>query len=103
MSFGSNFVAAGLVEKKHWRNGVETYIAVTLSKAIDRACHFSIGRIHAIMNASLKSKRNDSEEVSFGSNFVASVSVAKNLHDFDGWHQVAYFPSSTIVLYCTPK
>jgi hypothetical protein len=89
--FGSNFVASVLVEKKHWRNGVETYIAVTLSKTVDRTCHFSIGPIHAIMNASLKSKRNESGEVSFGSNFVASVLVAKHFHDFDVYFVVQLF------------
>ena len=50
-------------KKKLVRNGgVETYIAVTLSKTVDRTCHFIIQRIHASMNASLKSKRNDSGE-----------------------------------------
>ena len=76
--FGSSFVASVLVAKKLVRNGgVETYIAVTLSKTVDRTCHFTIGRIHASMNASLKLKRNESGEVSFGSSFVASVLVAK--------------------------
>jgi hypothetical protein len=43
-----------------------SYIIVTLSKMVDRTCHFSIGRIYASMNASLKSKSNESEEVYFG-------------------------------------
>ena len=69
-------------QKKLVRNGgVETYIAVTLSKTVVRTCHFTIGRIHASMNASLKLKRNDSGQVSFGSSFVASVLVAKHVHD----------------------
>ena len=89
MPFGSSFVASVLVAKKLVRNGgVETYIAVTLSKTVVRACHFTIGRIHASMNASLKLKRNESGQVSFGSNFVASVLVAKHFHDIDGCYQV---------------
>ena len=45
---------------------VETYIAVTLSKPLDRTCHFSIGHIHASMNTYLKMKGNELEEVFFG-------------------------------------
>ena len=45
---------------------VETYIAVTLSKPLDRTFHFSIRRSHALMNASLKMKGNELEEVYFG-------------------------------------
>ena len=45
VSFSANFVASGLVAKRNTgcRNGVETYIAVTLSKAIDRTCHLVLG------------------------------------------------------------
>jgi hypothetical protein len=55
--------ASVLVAKKSQRNGVETYIAVTLSKMVDRTCHFSMRRIRTSMNGSLKLKRNESGEV----------------------------------------
>jgi hypothetical protein len=56
---------------------VETYIAATLSKPVNRTCHFSVGCIHASMNSSLKSKRNELGEVYFGLSFVASVFCRK--------------------------
>ena len=62
---------------------VETYIAVTLSKTVNRTCHFSIKRSHASVKASLKMKGNESEEVYFVQNFVASVLVVKHPHDVE--------------------
>jgi hypothetical protein len=64
----------------------ETYIAVASSKIVARSFHFRIGCIYTSMNASLKSKRNESEEVYFGYNFVASVLLVKHPRDFDGWY-----------------
>jgi hypothetical protein len=46
------FEFCGISSQKNLRNGVETYIAVTLSKTVDTTCHFSIGCIHASINAS---------------------------------------------------
>jgi hypothetical protein len=62
---------------------VETYIAVTLSKTVNRTCHFSIRRSHSSINASLKMKGNESEEVYFVQDFVASVLVVKHPHDVE--------------------
>jgi hypothetical protein len=76
VSFGSNFVS---VLKTCEMVAVETNIAATLSKPVDRAYNFSIEPIHTIMIEALKSKRNESGEVSFCSKFVASVLVAKNI------------------------
>jgi hypothetical protein len=86
VSFCSKFVASVLVAKNILWNGVETNIAVTLSTTVDRTCKFSIGPIHAFMIASLKSKRNESGEVSFGSNLVASGLVAKKLVKWWCWN-----------------
>jgi hypothetical protein len=57
---------ASVLVEINLRNGVETYMAVFLSKTVGRTCHFSIGRIHSSMNTSLKSKRNELVEVYFG-------------------------------------